>query len=239
MSKGNGLGHLDKVGVGALQNLGPDRCVLLHDLPLVVVQLPRLEQDMVWNTYLAHVVHGSGIKQAFHNHIVEAKPTSHTDAVLADALDVGAGIFVSVLCSSRQSMYRVKGGQPYTFDGLPQFFSPFLNHLFQMLLVRSILKLEPSFLECPIYAQDNLIQIERLSHIVVSPIFHTVNGDTGLGYGGSHNYRSIRVFGFNFRQYLSARFPRHLDIENHQINWAILKPIKSLGAVSGFLTLAT
>ena len=57
---GDDPGHLEEVGLGPFQQLGPQRRVLAHRLPFFVPKTPALKKNPVGDGYLAQVVEGSG-----------------------------------------------------------------------------------------------------------------------------------------------------------------------------------
>ena len=95
MAAGDLLGHLHERRLGAGEDARADRRVGLHVRPLGRVELAGLQQDLVGDAHLAHVVQGAGVPQQVG--LDDAHPDLAREplAHLAHSLDVHAGLGVA------------------------------------------------------------------------------------------------------------------------------------------------
>ncbi|MCY1415169.1 hypothetical protein D9M71_306410 [compost metagenome] len=200
--------------------------VLAHGQGFLFIERTRLEQDMIWNTYLADIMHGGGQAKLVDPWRTAAIGTGQQGGTFADADHVVTALVVAVFGHPHQTTDD-------HFRGSLHFPGALLDALFeQSTLVVQLDAGEPEA-EMVAQTQEHFLDVHRLAQVVADAEVQGTAAAVDIAVGGNRDDRqALRQVLAQQAEDLEAAGPGDVEVEQQQVPGVFQQPRQALGGVA-------
>ena len=218
--------------------------MLFHDVEFLVGQLTPLEQDLIGSPDLSDIVHGTRDPDQLTPIRIHSIALCDQSAVLTHPIDVLRRLVVTKFgrlgeANDRLFLSNLELDLRFLerFDRLLEVLSPRIDQLFEEGAVSTVFDLEFSTTQGAGHIDDDLVQLERLDDVSVSPDSKSGLGDLMIIHRRDHDCGGIGKILTNMAHDIDPELARHVHVAEDQSKLLLLEKLSGPGAVLSLLAL--